>query len=377
MEKDESSGENDNKDMLNKIKITVKFSGRSIPINLSLDSTIKDLKNLLQPLTNVLPRGQKLIFSGKVLEDEKTLRLSEVKNGSKIMLVASQGLHQGDGPIKKESAAVSMLGRRPESSKDRKPMSIQKNQFQRWMATGVLGLSESGLKIIPQEVWNCGASARILDLSHNSILEVPCTIIHLTSLQKLMLNDNNISDDQLSWEALAQLKSLTALSLSHNQLKSLPSTLGLLTGLTHLHVANNELTCLPSEIGCLTKLQVLKANNNRIVTLPSSIGSCISLFEVDLSSNLLVDLPETISKLQNLKALYLNHNGLKGFPATLLKMCTRLSTLELHGTEITMDVLRQFEGWESFDERRRLKVQKQLDSRAGNSAAFDEGADKS
>lgn len=38
-------------------------------------------------------------------------------------------------------------------------------------------------KIIPQEVWNCGASARILDLSHNSILEVPCTIIHLTSLQ--------------------------------------------------------------------------------------------------------------------------------------------------------------------------------------------------
>lgn len=40
-------------------------------------------------------------------------------------------------------------------------------------------------------------------------------------------------------------------------------------------------------------------------------------------------------------------------------------------------IILQFEGWDSFDERRRLKVQKQLDSRAGNSAAFDEGADKS
>lgn len=107
--------------------------------------------------------------------------------------------------------------------------------------------------------------------------------------------------------------------------------------------------------------------------------------------------------LYSFQALYLNHNGLKCLPATLLKLCTRLSTLELHGTEITMDLLRQvcsyiivsekptyifgfffsyvillqFEGWESFDERRCLKVQKQLDSRAGNSAAFDEGADKS
>lgn len=84
-------------------------------------------------------------------------------------------------------------------------------------------------------------------------------------------------------------------------------------------------------------------------------------------------------------------------------MCVQLSTLDLHGTEITADLLRQvykclvineiflaciywgdahliswqFEGWESFDERRRLKHQKQLDSRVTSSAEFDEGADKS
>lgn len=37
---------------------------RSIPISIAKDTTIKDLKSHLQPLTNVLPRGQKLIFKG-------------------------------------------------------------------------------------------------------------------------------------------------------------------------------------------------------------------------------------------------------------------------------------------------------------------------
>ncbi|KAL2238385.1 UNVERIFIED_CONTAM: LRR repeats and ubiquitin-like domain-containing protein, partial [Sesamum indicum] len=44
------------------LKLNIKFSGRSIPVEIGADSTIKDLKSLLQPLTNVLPRGQKLIF---------------------------------------------------------------------------------------------------------------------------------------------------------------------------------------------------------------------------------------------------------------------------------------------------------------------------
>lgn len=90
----------------------------------------------------------------------------------------------------------------------------------------------------------------------------------------------------------------------------------------------------------------------------------------------------------------------------LFKLCTQLSTLDLHNTEITIDILnqvltfdsifflsktcargdslmypsimshKQFEGWESFDERRRLKHQKQLDFRVGSSGVFDEGADK-
>lgn len=377
MEKSEGSGESS--DPGNMMVVNVKFSGRSIPITLSVDSTVKHLKSLLQPLTNVLPRGQKLISKGKLLVDDMTLRSSELTNGSKIMLMASQGLHQGDGPIKKETPAAVNSRRVAEANRERKGnrnVAVEKSQLERWKTTGVVALSESDLKAIPHEVWTCGPSARVLDFSHNSIRDVPAAIGSLNSVQKLLLNANYIIDESINWEGISSLRTLTVLSLSQNHITTLPSALGALTCLKELHLAYNKLTCLPIEIGLLTKLEVLEANNNSISRIPTCIGSCCSLVEIDFSSNLLVELPETFGKLQNLKALHLDNNGLKSLPSNLLKMCIHLSTLELHGTEITMDVLRQFEGWESFDQRRRLKHQKQLAFRVAGSAVFDEGADK-
>ncbi|XP_015874575.2 LRR repeats and ubiquitin-like domain-containing protein At2g30105 [Ziziphus jujuba] len=361
------------------ISINVKFGGTTIPItNLSPESTIKDLKTLLQPLTNVLPRGQKLIFKGKLLVDGMTLRASELTNGSKIMLMASQGLHQGDGPILKQAQTRPIVRENNvgKFAKEKMQVSVDKNRLERWKATGVIALSECNLKVIPDEVWACGTSARVIDFSNNAIREVPSQIGSLNSMQKLNLNANDIMDETISWKGVTSLVYLTVLSLNQNQLTTLPSTLGELTSLRQLHVANNKLTGLPVEIKFLTQLEVLKANNNRISTIPACIGDCNALTEVDLSSNLLSALPDTFGNLRNLKSLHLGNNGLKTLPSTIFSMCLQLTTLDLHNTEITVDLLRQFEGWENFEERRRLKNQKQLDFRVVGSAAFDEGADK-
>lgn len=362
------------------VNINVKFASRSIPICISADSTVKDLKSLLQPLTNILPRGQKLIFKGKVLVDATTLRSSEVTNGSKIMLMASQGLHQGDGPIKNETPAARSSILRPSSAKrtehEKIKASVDKSRLERWRVTGVIALSDCNLKAIPDEVWDCDATARVLDISNNNIRDIPATLSRLSSLQKLLLNSNDIVNGFMCGEALKHLKCLTVLSLSQNLLTTLPKELGALVSLRQLDVGNNKLTSLPNEIKFLSQLQVLKANNNRISTITESIGDCVSLTEVDLSSNLLTELPETFGKLNSLKALHLSNNGLKSLPSTLFKMCLQLSTLDLHCTEITMDILRQLEGWDEFDDRRRLKHQKQLEFRVVNSAEFDEGADK-
>ncbi|XP_042513159.1 LRR repeats and ubiquitin-like domain-containing protein At2g30105 [Macadamia integrifolia] len=361
------------------ITVQVKFSGRTIPISINPESTIKDLKSVLQPVTNVLPRGQRLISKGKVLVDTMTLKASELSDGSKLMLMASQGLHQGDGPITKEASSPTNLKRtidtkRTVSEKIKAP--VDKSHSERWKLTGVIALSEYQLTTIPDEVWACGRSIRVLDLSNNSIHEISVKIGSLSSIQKLFLNANDILDKCISWEGITSLKSLSILSLSQNHLTTLPSSLGALTSLTQLHIANNKLTSLPIEIELLTQLEILTASNNRLNSVPLSIGNCRSLIEIDLSSNLLVELPETFGNLHNLKALYLSNNGLKSLPSTLFKMCTQLSALDLHNTEVTMDLLRQFEGWQDFDERRRSKHQKQLDFRVGFSAGFDEGADK-
>jgi len=373
-------GADDEEMMNNKItKLNVKFGGRSIPIEIDALSTINHLKNLLQPLTNVLPRGQKLIFKGKVLSDDSTLASSGLIDGSKIMLMASQGLHQGDGPVKKDVLGLPAVKRPVDLTRGKKgktEVSVTKSQLERWKATGVIALSECGLQAISDDVWTCGDSARVLDVSRNFLHEVPSRIGCLTSIQKLHLSGNDLFDKSIDWDGITSLKSLVVLTLDQNNLTQLPSALGSLTRLKQLHIGSNKLTSLPNEIGFLTELEVLKAQNNRLNSIPTSIGGCVSLIEVDVSCNLMAELPETVGNLKNLKALYLGNNGLKFLPKTIFKMCLQLSILDLHGIEITMDLLREFEGWEKFDERRRLKHQKQLDFRVTSSAEFDEGADK-
>ncbi|XP_010414314.1 PREDICTED: LRR repeats and ubiquitin-like domain-containing protein At2g30105 [Camelina sativa] len=361
------------------IKLTVKFGGKSIPLSVSPDCTVKDLKSLLQPITNVLPRGQKLIFKGKVLVETSTLKQSDVGSGAKIMLMASQGLHQGEGPVLKE-ASTRPISRTVVSDKvdQTKPgLLVDKNRVDRWKATGVIALAQANLKEIPKEVWDCGSGVRVLDISENFIKEVPARISSFGSMQKLFLQGNGLSDESIQWEGISSLKRLMFLSISHNNLTVLPSAVGSLTSLRQLDVANNKLTSLPNELGLLTQLEILKANNNRITSLPESTGNCSFLMEVELSANIISELPETFTKLRNLKTLELNNTGLKTLPLGLFKMCLQLSTLGLHNTEITVEFLRQFEGWEDFDERRRTKHQKQLDFRVVGSGKFDEGADKS
>ncbi|XP_031271898.1 LRR repeats and ubiquitin-like domain-containing protein At2g30105 [Pistacia vera] len=357
------------------IKITVKFTTRSMPITVSHDSTVQSLKTLLLPLTSILPRGQTLIFKGRILENDKSLRESGIVNGARIMLVGSKGLHQGDGP-KMGEAPSRIISRKTNVVNEKKEFKADKSRTERWKATNIVALAECNLKDIPDEVWPCAPFIRILDISHNFIQYVPDRIDCLTGLRKLSLDGNGLSDESINWQGLTSLKLLQVLSLSQNCLNTVPSTLGLLTSLQQLHVANNKLTALPIEIGNLTELEVLKVNNNRISSIPSNIGNCTSLIEVDLSSNHLSELPEGFCSLHNLKALHLSNNAMTSLPNSLFRMCTQLSTLDLHNTEITMDTLRQCEGWEDFDERRRAKHQKQIDFRVMNSAEFDEGADK-
>lgn len=359
------------------INLNVKFAGDSLRVELPVTATVKDLKAHLQTLTNVLPRGQKLIFKGKILDDSVTLKGANLSDGSKLMLMASHGVHQGGGPIVRASP-VPMTARTSETKQVRKlnlEKSTEKTTLERWKATGVISLSERGLETVPEDVLAIGLSARVLDLGNNNLQEVPLEIGNLTNLRKLRLSANNLSDNGLKWEGLVSLKILTTLALNYNRLTHVPPGIGMLTCLKQLDLSHNNLVHLPEEIGHLRQLEILRMNNNRLRTLPSTVGDCHSLLEADFSSNLLGELPNTLGNLTNIKVLQLANNGLKSFPPEVLKGCSQLFTLHLHGNEITIDGLREVEGWAEFDERRRSKNNKQLEFGVMSSSGFDEGAD--
>jgi len=72
------------------------------------------------------------------------------------------------------------------------------------------------------------------------------------TLEHLDLGDLRITS--ISPAAFSSVPNLTGLLLKNNMLRSLPTTLGLLTKLLHLDVSYNALTELPTEIGLLINL---------------------------------------------------------------------------------------------------------------------------
>ncbi|GBG91496.1 hypothetical protein CBR_g52452, partial [Chara braunii] len=113
-----------------------------------------------------------------------------------------------------------------------------------------------------------------------------------------------------------------------------------------------------------------------ISSMPDTIGSCIALQEVNLAVNLLSAIPASFGKLVKLKVLLLDNNSLTSVPSEVLQGCAELCTLLLHGNPLTVEELRQVEGWQAFDERRKAKYGKQLQFGVmGSTSGFDEGAD--
>ncbi|KAG0449999.1 hypothetical protein HPP92_027112 [Vanilla planifolia] len=143
----------------------------------------------------------------------------------------------------------------------------------------------------------------------------------------------------------------------------IPLDIGKLINMQRLVLANNMIHSLPSTIGSLRSLKILTLDENRMAILPDELGFLSRLERLSVSGNLLTCLPDTIGKLNNL-------------PQNLLKCCQALQNLSLHGNVITMDQLQQMEGFEEFEQRRRKKFDKQINSNVlMNSKGLDEGLD--
>ncbi|NXT32340.1 MFHA1 protein, partial [Pelecanoides urinatrix] len=202
----------------------------------------------------------------------------------------------------------------------------------------VLNLSGRGLEELPEEVGAALSGLRVLSLRRNRLGRLPAAALrHLGRLAELDLSHNRLRGLG-DGGALAGLRGLRKLSLSHNELGAespgLPPRLVELGRLEELDLSFNRLRRLPEGLGRLRHLRALDVDHNLLPSFPAPLLELAALEELDCSGNRhLGALPEGIAALRRLKILWLSGTGLAALPEGLCQL-SALESLMLDGNRL-------------------------------------------
>jgi len=226
--------------------------------------------------------------------------------------------------------------------------------------TKVLSLSDMKLKRLPDEVGEI-EELKNLDISQNKLKLFPEMVINLNRLKTLNISRNPLGRD-LEVDMSVGLGSLTTLLMVEvgwegGERVIFPSSL------TTLNLSLNPIS--PSTISSLSQsnmsLLTLDLSGCGLEIVVDEIGEMVSVRELLLDDNFISFLPSTISSLSSLTTLSLKRNRMTGggIPPSLFPM-GRLERVDLHGNDISVGELREVEGFELFEERRRKLKSKQI-----------------
>ncbi|KAL0961613.1 hypothetical protein UPYG_G00354200 [Umbra pygmaea] len=173
------------------------------------------------------------------------------------------------------------------------------------------------------------------DLSRNRLPDLPVEVCMFVSLEHLNLYQNCL---RTLPESLVNLQALTYLNISRNQLLTLPSTvcslplkvliacnnklvslpeeIGQLRQLTELDVSCNEIQILPPQVGRLDSLRDLNIRRNHLAHLPPELA-VLPLVRLDFSCNKVTSIPVCYRNLQHLQSILLDNNPLQNPPAQI------------------------------------------------------------
>jgi Leucine-rich repeat (LRR) protein len=126
-------------------------------------------------------------------------------------------------------------------------------------------LWRQGLGVVPDEVWL------------------------MTDLQTLVLADNDLTEIS---ERVGDLSRLRMLDLGHNKLRELPCSIGHLEELSDfLYLHDNRLTQLPDSLSRLQRLRYLNISESAFEVFPEVVTALRSLSELRVTDNRLTHLP--------------------------------------------------------------------------------------
>ena len=177
-----------------------------------------------------------------------------------------------------------------------------------------------------------------LDLSgHVLTSPVPTELTNLKALTSLNLSNNQLSSFPTQ---VIQLEKLQDLNLSRNQIATLPANIANLEELASLNLSYNDIADLPtsiSELKLLTDLNLAANNLSRSRTSTfNTIATLKSLARLNLSSNSLAgSVPSSFRNLTDLTHLDLSHNGFSGQIPTYISTLTELRNLDISNNRLS------------------------------------------
>lgn len=190
------------------------------------------------------------------------------------------------------------------------------------------------------EPTRCGKTLKILDLSNNSIDNLPPEILSgLNRLKLLYLNGNGMAS--LADRALEGLVSLTVLRLDNNKLVNLPPELfNDKKDLKELYLQNNSINVLaPGLFNDLSQLLVLDLSRNELTSEwvnSATFPGMLQLVVLDISFNKISKLePSLFRDLYRLQILRLESNVIETIPENTFSSLYNLHTLILSNNRLS------------------------------------------
>ena len=408
------------------IALQVKRNKDRFEFDVDPNATVDDVFSSIGEKTNALKRTMKLIVGGKTLtanDDGKKIFAELVKkkgNTVTAMLLDGAPLVGGGGSTttsagaamassvaekRRREAKEKMMAQKDERAKERKSKVVESsyhhadNKSSNWEKTGICSSQSSGLDALPTaalEALHESAKVKVFDFSLNAIALVPNSIITLPALQnvtRVSLCNNAIESAGIDFKVLFEnLRFLKYLDVSNN---SLSGAMDVVNSRSEdeekeksgrpplqLKISNNKITSFSSSFfkSC-PPLERFDASGNQISESIEHyfVGSETTLAHINLANNFRINaIPNAFRNMKSLQSLILDGNKIdkKSIPAVVLRECDRLSELSLKQNQVTIEELRELDGWDAYNERRVSRADKILDAKTMlGDASFREGAD--
>ena len=301
---------------------------------------------------------------------------------------------------RRREAKEKMMERKEEGRTKEKTSAADKRSFSTssvWEKTGICSSQNSGLDALPMaalEALRADAKVKVFDFSFNLIANVPNSVFTLQPLRtvtRISLPNNQLENAGIDFKVMfTNLKFLKYLDVSNNNLSGAMDIRidsdededGKQRPPLHLNLSRNRITSFTrSFFKCCPPLQLFDANENHICESMEHyfVGSETTLARVNLANNKRIDtIPSSFKNMKSLQSLIVDGNRIdkNGIPAIVLRQCERLSELSLKRNQVTIEELRELDGWMAYNERRVSRADKILDAKTMlGDASFREGAD--